>query len=158
MKYALESMNWLRKQLLRRYLKKHFVLSSDSLHGPAHWQKVEQIGLAIARKNGADQAVVSLFAWLHDSCRENEVIDEKHGKRASNLVKKLRGKYFELTNDQFEKLHYAIKFHAHGMTCQDVTVGTCWDADRLDLGRVGVVSQVKYMSTKEGKLLVAKIG
>ncbi|MBP6881656.1 MAG: hypothetical protein KBC35_03445 [Candidatus Pacebacteria bacterium] len=151
-------MNWIRKQLFRRYLKKHFVLDKDSLHGPTHWQKVEQIGLAIARKNGADQAVVSLFAWLHDACRKNEFIDEEHGERAAKLASQLRGPLLSLPNDQFEKLHYAIKFHAHGMVCEDPTVGTCWDADRLDLGRVGTAPQAEYMSTEEGKLLVSRIG
>lgn len=139
---------------LKRYLKKHFKLEQDSLHGPVHWEKVEQIGLAIARKNGADQEVVRLFAWLHDSCRENENHDEKHGERAAKLAKKLRGKMFNLTDDQFEKLHFACAQHAHGMVCQDMTVGTCWDADRLDLGRVGTNPEEEYMSTKEGKLIL----
>ena len=31
------------------------------------------------------------------------------------------------------------------------TIGTCWDADRLDLGRVGIVPQPKFMSTAFAK-------
>jgi uncharacterized protein len=150
-------MNWLRWSRLKRYLKKQFKLAPDSLHGPQHWQKVEEIGLAMARKNGADQEVVGLFAWLHDSCRKNEYTDEKHGPRAAKLAKKLRNKYFKLTNDQFSLLHYAIKYHADGLTHEDLTVGTCWDADRLDLGRVGTQLEEKYMSTKEGKLLLNRL-
>ena len=149
--------NKIKSNRLKRYLKKQFKLAPDSLHGPTHWQKVENIGLAIARRNGADQEVVRLFAWLHDSCRRNEFTDEKHGERASKLAKQLRGKYFKLTDDQFEKLHFACKNHAHGMVCEDVTVGTCWDADRLDLGRVGTNPEEEYMSTKEGKILLTKI-
>lgn len=150
-------MSWLRRYRLRRYLRNYFKLNSDSLHGPKHWEKVERFGLAMARRNGADQEVVSLFAWLHDSCRKNEFTDEKHGVRAANLAKKLRGKYFKLSNDQFEKLHYACKHHNNGMVCEDVTVGTCWDADRLDLGRVGTTPREEYMSTKEGKVLLSNL-
>lgn len=151
-------MNVLRFYFLKRYLKKNFVLPQDSLHGPIHWQKVESIGMAMARKNGADQEVVRLFAWLHDSCRKNENHDEKHGERAAKLAKRIRGKHFKLTDKQFEKLHFACKNHAHGMVCEDVTVGTCWDADRLDLGRVGIKPEPEYMSTKEGVLILSKIG
>ena len=32
-----------------------------------------------------------------------------------------------------------------------ITIGTCWDADRLDLGRVGVIPSVDFMSTQDGK-------
>ena len=32
-----------------------------------------------------------------------------------------------------------------------ITIGTCWDADRLDLGRVGVIPSVDFMSTHAGK-------
>jgi uncharacterized protein len=31
------------------------------------------------------------------------------------------------------------------------TIGTCWDADRLDLGRVGARPDPKYMSTEARK-------
>jgi uncharacterized protein len=151
-------MNWLTRYRLKRYLKKHSVLWLDPLHGSAHWQKVETIGLAIARRNGADQAVVSLFAWLHDSCRTEELADATHGERAAKLANKLRGPLLSLSDAQFETLHYALKFHAHGLVCEDRTVGTCWDADRLDLGRVGTPPQAEYMSTEEGRVLVAKIG
>jgi uncharacterized protein len=37
-----------------------------------------------------------------------------------------------------ELLDAAIRYHADGLREGDVTVQTCWDADRLDLGRVGI--------------------
>lgn len=151
-------MNLIRWYRLKRYLKKHFKLEAGSIHGPAHWQKVEDIGLTIARKNGADQEVVRLFAWLHDSCRINENHDEKHGERAAELAKRLNGSYLKITDKQFERLHFACKNHAHGKVSKDMTVGTCWDADRLDLGRVGINPEAEYMSTKEGKSICPKIG
>ena len=37
------------------------------------------------------------------------------------------------------------------LTEADVTVQTCWDADRLDLGRVGTTSKAEYLCTDAGK-------
>jgi hypothetical protein len=39
---------------------------------------------------------------------------------------------------------------AHGQLSDDPTIGTCWDADRLDLVRVGTQSEPSYMSTEFG--------
>ena len=50
-------------------------------------------------------------------------------------------------------LDYAIRHHVDGDVSDDPTIGTCWDADRLDLGRVGIVPDEQYMSTAEGKRL-----
>ena len=46
--------------------------SRSAIHGPSHWVRVERNGLYIARRTGANQAVVSLFALFHDSRREND--------------------------------------------------------------------------------------
>ncbi|MFM7531655.1 MAG: hypothetical protein ACKO5J_04035, partial [Rubrivivax sp.] len=37
--------------------------------------------------------------------------------------------------------------HSSGLTEADVTVQTCWDADRLDLGRVGIRPSPRYLCT-----------
>jgi len=50
-------------------------------------------------------------------------------------------------------LDYAIRHHVDGDVSDDPTIGTCWDADRLDLGRVGIVPDERYMSTARGKEL-----
>ncbi len=33
------------------------------------------------------------------------------------------------------------------MTAGDITVQTCWDADRLDLGRVGITPNPRWLCT-----------
>ncbi|MBB6018173.1 hypothetical protein HNQ04_003450 [Deinococcus radiopugnans ATCC 19172] len=33
---------------------------------------------------------------------------------------------------------WACKHHASGQTTDEPTLGACWDADRLDLPRVGI--------------------
>jgi hypothetical protein len=37
--------------------------------------------------------------------------------------------------------------HADGLTSADPTVGACWDADRLNLWRVGVAPDRRLLST-----------
>ena len=50
-----------------------------------------------------------------------------------------------------ELLAEACRDHTSGPHHGDPTIGTCWDADRLDLGRVGIIPQEEFMSTQLGK-------
>lgn len=123
----------------------------DSIHGPSHWQRVERFGLGLAAETGADVEVVRLFAILHDSRRVNDGCDEGHGARAAEYAATLRRRFFELSDERFDLLREACRDHASGARSPDPTIGTCWDADRLDLGRVGVAPSASYMSTESGR-------
>jgi uncharacterized protein len=48
-------------------------------------------------------------------------------------------------------LHYACSFHTGGLTDADPTVQACWDADRLDLGRVYITPDPRYLCTPVAK-------
>jgi uncharacterized protein len=63
----------------------------------------------------------------------------------------LNGIYFHLTDEQLEKLCHAMSFHSDGGIHADPTIQTCWDADRLDLGRVGNKPRAEFLS-KEGAI------
>ncbi len=52
-------------------------------HGVAHWARVLENGLRLAKETGANVEVVRLFAVLHDSRRVNEAMDPDHGPRAA---------------------------------------------------------------------------
>jgi uncharacterized protein len=116
-------------------------------HGVAHWARVLENGLRLAEETGADVEVVRLFAVLHDSRRLNEMTDPDHGPRAAEFAATLRGRLFELPDHEFRLLHRACAGHTHERTHPDVTVQTCWDADRLDLGRVGIVPDPRRLCT-----------
>jgi uncharacterized protein len=126
-------------------------LSPYSVHGPDHWRRVERNALILASKSGANLSVVRLFAVFHDSCRENDDYDPDHGKRGAALATAWRGKYFDLPDDLFERLHYACTWHTDRHHHEDATIATCWDADRLDLGRVGITPHPKYLNTELAK-------
>jgi uncharacterized protein len=122
-----------------------------SIHGPDHWRRVESNGLFLATRTGADIAIVRLFALFHDSRRVNDGWDEGHGARGAEYAKSLRGTAFDLSDDRFELLHYACVWHTDGDHHDHPTIATCWDADRLDLGRVGVMPDPERMCTNFGR-------
>lgn len=132
-----------------------FTGPAHSVHGPDHWRRVERNGLLLAERSGADVAVVRLFAIFHDSRRLNDGTDAEHGARGADYAASLRGNAFELADDRFELLRHACVHHTSGLHHADPTIGTCWDADRLDLGRVGVIPHPKFMSTAFGREIAA---
>ena len=95
--------------------------------------------------------VIALFSLLHDACRDNEYEDPDHGKRGADLAAHLHGKLFDATSEELALLTDACERHSFGLTKADVTIQTCWDADRLDLGRVGIKPHPKYLCTAAAK-------
>ncbi len=115
-----------------------YALPWDGDHGVAHWARVYENGHCLAGETGANLQVVSLFAVFHDSRRHNEGTDPEHGQRGADFAKRLRGDKFQIDDAAFELLYRACAGHTHEHTHADATIQTCWDADRLDLGRVGI--------------------
>jgi len=137
------------------YVAEQFPLRDRSVHGPSHWRRVEQNGLKLAAECGADVTIVRLFAVFHDSRRMNEFTDHEHGLRGGELAQLLRGQLYELDDARFAVLYYACAYHERGRTTTEPTIGTCWDADRLDLPRVSIRPSARLMSTAMGKRLAS---
>lgn len=95
--------------------------------------------------------MVELFALLHDTQRENEYVDPEHGWRAARFAEKLAGDVFQISEGDLSLLVLACEGHSHGRTEGDVTVATCWDADRLDLGRVGIRPRPERLCTEAAR-------
>ncbi len=108
-------------------------------HGVSHWARVLEIGRRLVAGTGASLAVVSLFAVFHDSRRVNEGQDQNHGLRGAEYAATLRGRLFEATNEEFDQFFEACAGHTDGMTQAHLNVQVCWDSDRLDLLRVGIL-------------------
>jgi uncharacterized protein len=87
---------------------------------------------------GLEPDIVELFAYLHDAKRANDGWDLEHGRRAADFVRELQGSHLELSAVKLELLVYACAHHTDGLTVADPAVQICWDADRLDLGRIGI--------------------
>jgi len=128
-------------------IRAQFRLDWNGIHGFPHWTRVLENGLALCGPTGARVDVVTLFALLHDSQRRNDGYDLEHGPLAADYAATLRGTCFDIDDEGFELLSSACRAHSDGLTEADVTVQTCWDADRLDLGRVGIRPHPRYLCT-----------
>ena len=124
-------------------------------HGVRHWARVrantrlfrltepvEVSGQSIhfypGLRQHIDQVVCDLFAVFHDACRVNEHDDPSHGARGAALARRLRGRYFQISDEQMDQLVHACVHHTDGLRDGPPTVQACWDADRCDLPRVGI--------------------
>ena len=141
---------------LQDYVYENRVFDSN-VHGLAHWRQVEFNGLLLAKRTGADITVVRLFALFHDSKREDDGYDGEHGKRGAEFAKKcFEEKLLDITQEQFDKLYHACAFHTKERNSGDATIDTCYDADRLDLGRVGFKLNPEKMATTPGAKIARK--
>lgn len=149
---ALREADNLRKELLN-LIAGQFKLDIKSEHGMPHWQRVEEIGDYLTERTGADLGVIYLFAYLHDSKRENEGHDPEHGRRASFFIKELYGKdILNISEKQLSQLTFACEHHSDSrIKSDDITIQTCWDADRLDLWRIGAIPEPSLLNTAIAK-------
>lgn len=138
---------------LHEFIVKHFKADVSGIHGLQHWKQVEKFGATLAKHNGADFDVIRLFALLHDAERVSEDFDNEHGSRGASLALKLRGTLYDLDDYRFNLLYTACKYHSDGECTDNVTIGSCWDADRLDLTRLSIYPDTKYISTTYGTQL-----
>jgi uncharacterized protein len=123
-------------------------------HGIVHWARVLENGLRIAEVNGAHTEVVTLFALFHDSKRINEHWDKDHGLRGADFARSLRENLVHLDDVQFDLPYEACRLHADGLVEADPTLQACWDADRLDLGRVGILPRPQRLCTEAARSLL----
>ncbi len=129
-----------------------YALPRSGVHGVAHWARVLENGRRLASlMPGVDLDVIELFAVFHDARRVNESIDWGHGKRGGELARQLLGGYFQLEQARFSLLQYACDEHTTGKTKADPTVQVCWDADRLDLLRVGIRPSASRLCTEAAR-------
>ena len=70
---------------------------------------------------------------------------------AADFAASLRGDWIHLNSTQMYQLTEACRYHSMGRLSKDVTIQTCWDADRLDLGRVGERPNPTYLGNKAAR-------
>jgi uncharacterized protein len=125
--------------------------SGSPFHGEGHWRRVATNGLDLALEVRADSLLVVLFGLFHDSMRLREGRDDCHGGRGALLASSLNAELIGLPKDRLDLLYGACADHTEGRTSEDPTIGACWDADRLDLCRLGRAINPAAMSTVPGR-------
>jgi uncharacterized protein len=140
----------LTKEFLERIVQQ-FALNIDGIHGAEHWIRVYENGYRLSRATGANVNVVMWFSVLHDCQRVSNAGDLQHGPRAAAYARRHR-KEIDLSEEEFELLVEAITCHTTGCDATaDVTVQTCLDADRLDIGRTGCIVDQAWLYTEAAK-------
>lgn len=132
-------------------------------HGLPHWQRVERNGIILSMKNGQIRddiniKVVRFFAYLHDKCRLNDWADLEHGARAADMLVTIRDTILKgFTDEEVSLLEKACRYHTTELRTGIPTVDVCFDADRLDLGRVGITPNPKLMASEQGAYYATNI-
>ena len=140
---------------LRSFSMNRWPKDMGETHGVEHWDRVARFGRMLYQE-GADMDVIMAFAYLHDSERKDNAVDIEHGKRASLLIDRIRETDLRALNDeQIAKLKQACELHTIEHRTGDITIDTCFDADRMDLLRVGITPKPERMATKRGAELVS---
>jgi uncharacterized protein len=134
-------------------IKSEFKLDWGGIHGANHWARVLHHGKTIGEMRQADLLVVELFGFLHDSCRLNDGRDPQHGQRAADFAHGIHGDFYQLNSKQLDLLCFAMQHHSGGEVSTNATIQTCWDSDRLDLGRVGIIPSPKFMSAEGAEFI-----
>lgn len=121
----------------------------DGIHGIPHWSRVWYHGRRIAQSLDVNPAILAWFAFLHDSQRLNDHLDPLHGHRAADFAVMLRrdSTIVELCSTEFEQLCEAMRLHSDGHVEGEASIRACWDADRLDLARVGIEPDISRLCT-----------
>ncbi len=126
-----------------------FALDPNGLHGLPHWARVLENALCLARETDVNPEILELFAILHDSRRISDGEDRDHGLRSGDFALHCRDQGCVLNDEDFLRLHMAIV--GHTKCCSDPgdeTIRICWDAERLDLPRLGLTPRANTMHTE----------
>ena len=142
---------------IRVYAIKHSKMGSGSVHGIAHWDRVAK-NADLLNTSDVDLLVVKVFAYIHDVERDDDSYDFQHGPRAAALVDEIRDIELAFLNDgEIRQLKKACELHTTTWRTEDATVNACFDADRLDLGRVGIMPDPDKMATVQGRIMAEKM-
>lgn len=129
--------------------------ATSRIHGVPHWTRVWSNAVMLNAQSGRAQQDLDICAWfafLHDCKRVNDNADPEHGRRAAaHAVQLWMTGQLVMEERRLKILCHAIEFHSAGLTKGNIIARICWDADRLDLPRVGISLDPLRMATRPGR-------
>lgn len=125
-----------------------YKMDHDGVHGVKHWLRVlDNARMLASVYPDVDLKVLEAFALLHDTQRLQDYYDPDHGYRAAEVTRIINKRFLRFNDHQIALLCEALSLHSDGFVDADPTIQCCWDADRLDLGRVGIIPSAQYLCT-----------
>ncbi|MFA6383329.1 MAG: HD domain-containing protein [Parcubacteria group bacterium] len=144
-----EKINWKKagEIILQNYI------HSSAVHNVKHVLKTVRNSSIIAKSVCPEKIDdVKMGALLHDIGRVDDFDREStHAQKGAAIAYEILAKYFRNAPLDFKKILFAVKYHSRGKISRDPVIGAIWDGDRLDLERVGMKVNPKYLSTKKAK-------
>jgi uncharacterized protein len=129
------------------------LLAHEKMHGEPHWRGVAWAGLKIREVFPSIRGdLLTAFAVLHDCRRETDDRDPEHGDRAARVAVR-SGTLKRLVGAEGRELvAEACRLHERGQTRPETpTIGACWDADRVNLVRLGFRLDTRYFTVLSGE-------
>lgn len=143
---------------------------NSQLHGVTHWTRVHRYGLLLAdslKLSEEERLAIALFGWTHDLARTDDNGGNQHSIDGAKYIQYVTDRLFsDFPETTLDVVTTAIRYHSDGMNAEEAlyelpivdnstwsrestlnTIGCCWDADRLDLLRLGIVPDESMMST-----------
>jgi uncharacterized protein len=146
-----QNIDRIKKMALNRYHGCHN--NKLDVNGPEHWQRVWQNAQLLIPHTNANETVVELFCYLHDCCRIHNGHEPEHGHAAAKFIEQHKKEFSFLSANEYQLLLTACDEHTHLNDPKNMTIATCWDANRLDLGRHGIHPKAQFLATQAAKSL-----
>jgi uncharacterized protein len=126
------------------------------IHGRRHYANVMAAGIELAAHFNLNPKLFKYFAYLHDSCRENEGYDPQHGPRAADYIDSIKD-LIDLCQAERWMLQSACTLHTSAKPWDGYKYTlyekACFDSDRSDIIRTGLAVDPKYLFTSKAKEL-----
>ena len=133
---------------------KDATINQAGCHGLTHWNKVAEYARIIAAAEHFDERFMLLFAYFHDCQRLSDGRDLQHGPRAADYLMTWTPEALELSEADQYRLAFACRYHTREIPTDDRLVRACWDCDRLDIGRVGIIVNPAFLFTETAKKIL----
>ena len=137
------------KQEARKYLE-----DMPPSHDWSHTERVYNLAVEIAEKEGANLLIIQLAALLHDTGRKKEMEDPEnidHSKVSSEIAKAILERY-QINSDVAEQILHCIASHRFRNNCKPETLEAkvLYDADKLDcIGAIGVARAYAWVGEQK---------
>ncbi len=124
------------------------------LHGVSHLRRVAILSGRLANAVGEDVESAVVMGFLHDCARSNDGNDTEHGHESAFLARGLIERFYPHLD--VDRICEAIAGHADGEVTIDPLTACLWDADRLELKRIGRTIDLDLLSTKVARRLARR--
>jgi len=123
------------------------------VHGMAHLRRVAYTAGRIAGATGENVEGAIVAGFLHDCARTDEGGGNSHAHASAEIARELMGRFYPHLD--MGRLCEGIARHADGTATADLLIGSIWDADRLDLRRLGIHVEADMLSTALARRILA---